>query len=216
MECRISRITCVVFLFFSLSSTLHAVESEATRVCHDNGECDRSQYCSKPAAQCDLKSYGLCTTRPQVCTFQYDPVCGCDGNTYGNACSAASSGVNVAYQGECQNTPEKGTGNMPYNENYLIQSARLEVKDCIKQAREPGWDIDSSVQTVSACFAGGYITDVIFSKKPSCRPNEICPLAPVILVASVQFGCDNAVISSQCYSGPAVAMTKFSQESNIK
>jgi hypothetical protein len=36
-----------------------------------------------------------------ICTEHYEPVCGCDGRTYGNACHAQREGVRVAQQGEC-------------------------------------------------------------------------------------------------------------------
>jgi hypothetical protein len=37
-----------------------------------------------------------------VCTTQYDPVCGCNNKTYGNACEAACAGIEVSYTGECK------------------------------------------------------------------------------------------------------------------
>lgn len=37
-----------------------------------------------------------------MCTKQYDPVCGCNGKTYGNACEAACASVRVEHKGECK------------------------------------------------------------------------------------------------------------------
>ena len=37
-----------------------------------------------------------------MCTMQYDPVCGCDGKVYGNACTAACEGVKSWTKGECK------------------------------------------------------------------------------------------------------------------
>jgi hypothetical protein len=70
--------------------------------CRENKQCSENEYCEKPLGSCD--GTGICKAKPQACIELYDPICGCDGKTYGNGCIAASEGVSILHRGSCEVT----------------------------------------------------------------------------------------------------------------
>jgi hypothetical protein len=69
--------------------------------------CAPGLYCSfTPEAACGAADMtGLCQPVAEMCTEEFNPVCGCNDKTYPNACYAAREGISVGRAGECPPAP---------------------------------------------------------------------------------------------------------------
>jgi len=64
--------------------------------------CASGQICKRPDGACATDAAGLCEPVPVSCPALNDPVCGCNGTDYSNACVADAAGVTIASDGACE------------------------------------------------------------------------------------------------------------------
>jgi hypothetical protein len=161
------------------------------QVCDSNDDCldpagissdPPPTYCAKELGDCD--GHGTCEPRPDLCPDVWDPVCGCNGQTYGNECVAAAAGVNVKHGGICEPIQQVCDSNDDCAGGDPTIGAGSGTGDIV----DPSTPLRYCAKAAGDCDGEGTCED---------RP-EIC-----IDLWDPVCGCDGHTYSNSCYAAAA-------------
>lgn len=97
--------------------------------------CPDGMLCQYRDGECNIAdNTGVCVDEPQGCPEIYQPVCGCDGETYSNRCEALVAGARIDHEGRCEPRRCGGIAGFECDEGEICV---FESGQCISDAM--GW-----------------------------------------------------------------------------
>jgi hypothetical protein len=151
-----------------------------------DGECVPNETCREDSqcARGELCFDGLCEA--VGCPENYAPVCGVDGQTYGNACEANVAHVAVAYEGEC-NADGRCMSNRDCADGLVCDPYEYTCRpacavDCLRYEPVCGTDgrtygcgeADATCNGVRVAYEGECRDDERCSANADCGDGEVC------------------------------------------
>ncbi len=93
--------------------------------------CKEGAYCQYPEGSCDWADMmGECVDVPGACIALWDPVCGCDGKTYGNDCELAAAMAQKDHHGACSEGECKTLDAEDYGPCAMVLGIGFNGKEC--------------------------------------------------------------------------------------
>ena len=170
------------------------MKEEPPIACKRTDDCPATHHCLiAVGAACDAAglAMGVCTPKPTSCPMDAEPVCGCNGQTYVSACSAALLGQDLRTVEACPDAcdPSECTAT-PAQETCPDGSAQQSI--CARPTRTAAcrWELQSCPDLVRC------------TTKEECREGEVCGK-----MDEAVHGCDLSQ-DRHCYTPPAASCPK--------